>query len=233
MRDEGGDCACSPPCRLCDESDNDACLFRCYRMCGGCSISGDGCNVCLAPKSVILFPPIISTKNRSIQIWCGDCYPTIYLVRWMSPHPMGAPLRRINNYSKTPLPAVPRRGPGAGVLHIKSDFHCSGVNSRSRPFQQSTRNYCYNGHPPFHARRTEKTAMRKHHRNIPWRFIIQRKPLHGSRRVSYRGKCLSDWARCANWGIADSCHRWYRQHTLYHRYHRVSLSLFQYYLSLI
>jgi hypothetical protein len=33
--------------------------------------------------------------------------------------PDGAPPRRINNYSKTPLPAVPRRGPEAGVLRIK------------------------------------------------------------------------------------------------------------------
>ena len=23
---------------------------------------------------------------------------------------------------------MPRRGPGAGVLHIENDFHCSGVN---------------------------------------------------------------------------------------------------------
>jgi hypothetical protein len=32
--------------------------------------------------------------------------------------PDGAPPRRINSYSKTPLPAVLRRGPEAGVLRI-------------------------------------------------------------------------------------------------------------------
>jgi hypothetical protein len=41
-------------------------LFRCYRMYGGCSIGGGNCKACLAPKSVILFLPMISYKNRSI-----------------------------------------------------------------------------------------------------------------------------------------------------------------------
>jgi len=79
--------------------------------------------------------------------------------------------------------------------------------------------------PPFTWGELKKTVIRKHHRNVLWRIIIPRKPLPGSRRVLSPGKRLYDWARCANWGIADSCHRWYRQHTLYHRYHRVSLSL--------
>jgi hypothetical protein len=33
--------------------------------------------------------------------------------------PDGAPRRRINTYSKNPLPAVPRRDPEAGVNRIK------------------------------------------------------------------------------------------------------------------
>jgi hypothetical protein len=36
--------------------------------------------------------------------------------------PDGAPPRRINNYSKTLLPAVPRRGPEAGVHRIETIF---------------------------------------------------------------------------------------------------------------
>jgi hypothetical protein len=68
---------------------------------------------------------------------------------------------------KNSLPAVPRRGPEAGVLCIEDNFHGTDVNRiASCLFQQSTRNYCYNGHPPFHARRTEKTAIRTCHRNV-------------------------------------------------------------------
>jgi len=36
--------------------------------------------------------------------------------------PDGAPLRRINNYSKNPLPAVPRRGPEAELHRIGTIF---------------------------------------------------------------------------------------------------------------
>ena len=36
--------------------------------------------------------------------------------------PDGAPPRWINNYSKTPMPAVPRRGHEAGVLRIETTF---------------------------------------------------------------------------------------------------------------
>ncbi len=80
--------------------------------------------------------------------------------------PRGAPLRQINNYSKKPLPAVHWRGSEAEVLRLKLDFHCSGVNSRSYPFQQIRRNCCYHGHPAFQMKTTEKTAMAKHHRNL-------------------------------------------------------------------
>jgi hypothetical protein len=34
----------------------------------------------------------------------------------------GLPVRRINTYSKTPLPAVPQRGPEAGVLRRETIF---------------------------------------------------------------------------------------------------------------
>jgi len=36
--------------------------------------------------------------------------------------PNGAPSRRINNYSKTPRPAVTLRGPEAGVIRIGTIF---------------------------------------------------------------------------------------------------------------
>jgi hypothetical protein len=39
--------------------------------------------------------------------------------------------------SKNSLPAVPQRGPEAGVLRIKLDFHCFCMNSRSCLFLQS------------------------------------------------------------------------------------------------
>ena len=44
--------------------------------------------------------------------------------------PDGAPPRRIDDQKikKTPCPAVPRRGPEAGVLRIHYDFHGSCVN---------------------------------------------------------------------------------------------------------
>ena len=42
---------------------------------------------------------------------------------------------------KNPLSALIQRGPEVGVLRIKSDFHYSGVNSRSRPFLQSRKKY--------------------------------------------------------------------------------------------
>ncbi len=38
---------------------------------------------------------------------------------------------------------MPRRGPEAGVLRIKLDFHCSGVNSRSCLFLQSQKIHLY------------------------------------------------------------------------------------------
>jgi len=38
---------------------------------------------------------------------------------------------------------VPRRGPKAGVLRTKLDFHCSGVNSRSCPLLQSQKIHKY------------------------------------------------------------------------------------------
>jgi hypothetical protein len=34
----------------------------------------------------------------------------------------GLPVRRINTYSKPSLPAVPRRGPAAGVLRTETIF---------------------------------------------------------------------------------------------------------------
>ena len=43
------------------------------------------------PKMLLKFVMSISYETRSIQIWCGDCYPSFLLVRWIPPPPTGRP----------------------------------------------------------------------------------------------------------------------------------------------
>jgi len=134
----------APPFRFCAESITYF-LFRCYRMYGGCSIGGGNCKACIAPRSVILFLPRISYKNRSIQLWCGHCYPTIYLVQWIPLPRMGRPRGGSITIQKTPALRGPDRLWGGSLSH-KSRFSLFWCELPSCPFQQITRN-CYHSHP--------------------------------------------------------------------------------------
>ena len=52
--------------------------------------------------------------------------------------PDGARPRRIGDYSKNSFPAMPRRGPDAGIFRLYYNFHDSGLNRiDSCPFLQS------------------------------------------------------------------------------------------------
>ena len=80
---------------------------------------------------------MISHENRIIQILLENGFCIIIM---NATAPEGTPPRRINdgNELKLPCPAVPRRGPEAGGPRKIMDFHCSGANSRSCLFLQST-----------------------------------------------------------------------------------------------
>ena len=61
--------------------------------------------------------------NRSIQPGCGECYSSLP-VTMIAAVLDGTPQRRIEvkKFKKNSPPAVPRRGPEAGVLRTKYDF---------------------------------------------------------------------------------------------------------------
>ena len=88
--------------------------------CSGFIVFGGATAAEVEPSERLSFLTI-SYENSSIFLWCGDYYPTIYVVRWMPPPPTGHP-RGGSITIKNTLPSVPRRGPDEGILRIGTIF---------------------------------------------------------------------------------------------------------------